>query len=161
MHVLDCHSRSHDPDAVALSNFTERPFVLDDVHCASMEGFLQALKTPSVPQQHGIAALHGYTAFKTGQTFNNWKETQVLHWNGQVYHRDSFAYQELLDRAYDAQFDQNPEFATHLRRTVGKALRHTMGKHDTRDSVLVEAEYVSRLERLRWRALDGSKGATM
>jgi len=28
----------------ALSNFAAHPFVIDGVHCASMEGFLQSLK---------------------------------------------------------------------------------------------------------------------
>lgn len=153
MRVIDIHSRSADPVAARLSNFELRPFVLDDVRCASVEGWIQSLKFPDLLVQAVVAGLHGYTAFKKGQEGNRWKLCQVLWWRGKDYGRDDPSYQALLTRAYDAQFDQNPGVAEDLLKTVGRQLRHTMGKHNSHDTTLTESEYIRQLERLRWRAL--------
>lgn len=152
--VLDIHSRSDDPLAKGLSNFIEYHFVLDGVRCASMEGFLQSLKFEDPTWAARLRSMVGYQAFKVGQEGNGWKDTQLLYWQGSPLARASKGYQELLDRAYAAWYEQNPRIAELLIASVGKQLRHTMGKNDPTDSVLVELEYISRLERLRFRALD-------
>lgn len=158
MMVLDCHSRAGDPVARSLSNFTRRLFVLDGVVCGSMEGFLQSLKCSDLAQQEALAYRVGYPAFKLGQSFNGWKREQLLYWRDVPYARDSLTYQDLLDKAYDAQYDQSPDLRELLRQTAGKQLRHLRGKHDSHDTVLTESEYVARLERLRWRALEKTDG---
>lgn len=151
--ILDISSRKTGLER-ELSNFIERRFILDDVVCGSMEGFLQALKFYSPNEERSVAALVGYKALKMGQNGNGWKITQCLSWSQVLYHRDSRQYQELLTRAYDAQFDQNPRFREALRETVGCQLRHSSGKTDSQDTVLTEREYINQLERLRWRTLE-------
>jgi hypothetical protein len=153
MKVIDIHSKSTDPVAKGLSNFAHRPFKLGPYTFASMESFLQCLKTADSVVITKRCRLIGYAAFKDGQKDNAWKNIQILYWLGYSYQRDSNGYQELLKLAYDAQFDQNPDFAELLLKTVGRQLRHTMGKHDARDTTLTESEYIQQLERLRWRAL--------
>lgn len=156
--VLDIHSRSKEDFAKRLSNLHERPFKFNERTYASMEGFLQQLKTLLPDVKAVLSALHGVPAFKAGQAYNNWKNRQKLYpADGEPIDRNSLAYQDLLDQAYDAQFDQNPAMGEDLLKTVGFELRHLMGKHDTRDTVLTEAEYIRQLNRLRWRALDEKK----
>lgn len=153
MLIVNVSSTSPDSLERELSNFAARPFTFDDVYCGSMEGFLQSLKFPNQERQRFVARNVGYAAFKLGQGGNDWKKDQLLNWGGVAYPRNSAVYQALLDRAYDAQFDQSPALAPLLLQTVGRALRHTRGKHDSRDTVLTESEFVRQLERLRWRAL--------
>lgn len=154
--VIDISSRSKVEIEKYLSNFAHRPFVLEDVHCVSMEGFLQSIKFQDVAEQRYVASKWGYEAFKHGQTGNIWKKDQILWWLGDPYDRISLDYVELITRAYDAQFDQNIDFQNALKSTVGFQLRHSMGKSDPCDTVLTEAEYIHQLERLRWRALEGN-----
>lgn len=157
MRVIDISYKHGEGLARTLSNLMPRPFVLDGVHCGSMEGFLQSLKLTATDQaglRDRIAALHGFTAFKLGQEFNGWKAHQLLRWDDVVFERSSGQYQFLLDRAYDAQLIYSEELERDLLASVGYALRHTRGKHDSRDTVLTESEYVRQLERLRWRVLN-------
>lgn len=153
--VLDISSRGVGLER-ALSNFARRPFFIDGVMCASMEGFLQSLKFEDQTQQKIMCSLAGYEAFRRGQEGNAWKADQILYWRDDFYCRHSEDYVDLLARAYDALFDQNPDFRDCLRQTTGMRLRHSMGKSDARDSVLTESEYITQLERLRWRALEKS-----
>lgn len=59
---LDIHS-GHDYPSGALSNFAPHPFVIDGVECASMEGFLQALKFSNPDVQKEVCKLVGRAAF--------------------------------------------------------------------------------------------------
>jgi hypothetical protein len=119
-----------------------------------MEGFLQSLKFSDAELAAQLRGRVGYAAWRDGQLGNDWKESQVLYWNGFEVRRNSRAYQDLLTKAYDAWYDANPRIAELLLRSVGQRLRHLRGSHDTHDSVLVEAEYICQLERLRFRALE-------
>lgn len=152
--IVDISSRSKDETERGLSNFAHRLFIFDDVQCLSIEGFLQSLKFQDRSTQRIIAAKWGYEAFRWGQTGNDWKNDQTLYWLGDPYCRHSLEYFELLTRAFDTQFDQNPDFRALLKSTTGSILRHSMGKSDPCDTVLTEAEYIRILERLRWRALE-------
>lgn len=154
MRILDVHSRAISPVAQRLSNLWPRPFVLDDKLSTSMEGFLQSLKFELEWEAQRLRDMDGVQCWKAGQAGNEWKQTHRLWWNGVPYDRLEMPYQYLLDRAYDAQLDQNQSLRDDLRATVGFQLRHLRGKHDVRDTVLTESEYISRLERLRWRALE-------
>lgn len=44
--------------AGALSNFTAHSFVIDNIQCASMEGFLQSLKFKSEEMQKEVCTVH-------------------------------------------------------------------------------------------------------
>ncbi len=136
----------------ALSNLFAYPFVLDGVQCGSMEGFLQSLKQEGLEEQEIMAALHGFTAYKIGQLGNDWKEKQLLYWRGKAFERTSREYHHLLDRAYDACFDQNEAFREALLQTGVDSLTHYIGHHDPSQSTLTEWEYIYSIYRLRARA---------
>lgn len=132
-----------------LSNFTPHPFVIDGVECSSMEGFLQSLKFENPEMQKYVCTLVGRQAKFKGKN-KKWYRKQVLYWQGEEYKRDSQEYQELLDRAFDALFE-NEKFKKALAATGNSKLTHNIGKNKKSKTVLTEQEFVSRLTNLRSR----------
>lgn len=130
-----------------LSNFAGHRFWFDGVLIHSMEGFLQSLKFRNVEMQKHICTLVGFGAKKAGYG-KNWHKKQVLYWNGQEYPRKSEAYQNLLNRVYQAMYDQCPSFVKPLKETKGQ-LTHSIGKKKESETVLTENEMTSRLMKLR------------
>lgn len=148
--VIDIISNGEYP-ANVLSNFYPNEFVIDSVHCASMEGFLQSLKTRNTGKQKYVCSLSGKEAknvFK--HRFNNlrWKITGVLYWKGQKIRRTEPQYQVLLDRAY-AELAKNKTFSEALHATGDARLCHSIGKSNPRFTVLTEKEFIDRLLCLR------------
>lgn len=143
---MDIGSKSGYPSS-SLSNFAPHAFVLDDVQCASMEGFLQSLKFSNPNMQVEVCKLVGITAKRRGSK-KNWKTTQTLYWRGKPYKRDSEDYQKLLDRAYYA-LSQNASFQRALLATGNSSLTHSIGKNKINETVLTVQEFTSRLYKLR------------
>lgn len=54
----------------SLSNFAPHPFIIDNVECTSMEGFLQSLKVPDKEMQKYMCSLVGKQAKKSGSKKN-------------------------------------------------------------------------------------------
>lgn len=131
----------------SLSNFSPHEFVIDGIKCASMEGFLQSLKSPYPHVQEEICKLVGFTAKRRGGVID-WKRTQTLHWLGKEYKRDSDEYQELLDRAYE-QLSLNDGFKRALLASGDSVLKHSIGKSNIKETVLTEREFCGRLMKLR------------
>lgn len=131
----------------SLSNFAPHPFVIDNIECASMEGFLQSLKFKSPEMQIEVCKLIGKAAKFKGKKKKWWKD-QTLYWQGKSIKRDSEEYQELLKRAYDALFE-NEGFRRALEATKGATLTHSIGNNDIHRTVLTEREFISQLNRLR------------
>lgn len=144
---MDIHSGKGYP-ACRLSNFAPNKFVLDDVECASMEGFLQSLKFKNPEMQDHVCTLIGMAAKRKGAK-KNWHKTQTLWWKGGSYKRDSDEYQRLLDRAYTAMFDQSSPAYRALMATGNANLTHSIGKKKKKDTVLTESEFTSRLMQIR------------
>lgn len=134
--------------ANALSNFAPHPFTFDGVEISSMEGFLQSLKFQSEDMAKYVCTLVGYAAKKKGQN-KNWKVTQTLYWLGKPIKRESQEYQDLLDRAYQAMFDQSDSFRRALKASGNSTLTHSMGRTNARETVLTVREFCSRLTKLR------------
>ncbi|OGZ06000.1 MAG: hypothetical protein A2942_04715 [Candidatus Lloydbacteria bacterium RIFCSPLOWO2_01_FULL_50_20] len=135
--------------ASALSNFEPYDFVFDGVFCASMEGLMQAFKIEDHELQKQVCLLIGKAAKKFGQDYNGvWKSTQTLWWKGRAHPRESGAYQELVDRAFDA-LATNERFQKILLFTGTETLTHSIGSHDPKETVLTEEEFCSRLMKLR------------
>ena len=132
----------------ALSNFAAHEFTIDGVRCASMEGFLQSLTHSNPEVQKEICALVGIAAKRRGGT--HWKRHQKLYWQGKAYLRTSKEYQELLDRAYDALFE-NEGFKAALRAAGDATFTHSVGKHKQGETCLTIQEFCSRLNKLRAR----------
>ena len=143
---MDISSRASYP-ANSLSNFAPHVFEIDDIHCASMEGFLQSLKFASPDMQVYVCTLVGMGAKKKGAK-KNWRTKQVLYWKGQEIKRDSKEYQDLLDRAYMALY-KNEGFRNALHSVTNMTFTHSIGKNKQSETVLTAQEFCSRLTKLR------------
>ena len=143
---MDIGSGSGYP-AGSLSNFAPHPFEIDGVKCNSMEGFLQSLKFESVEMQRYVCTLVGKAAKFKGKK-KKWYQKQELYWNGRTYKRDSSAYQNLLNRAYNRLFE-NDGFRRALQATNGATLEHSIGRNKSSETVLTKSEFCSRLTNLR------------
>lgn len=147
--MIDIYSKGEYP-ANALSNFTANAFQLDGIQCTSMEGFLQSLKWRSIKKQKEICLLTGVDAKRSAGRIHNflWKLTQNLYWNGVKYKRESATYSALITRAYDALYE-NSSFKEALDSTGAEPLCHSIGKHNKKETVLTEEEFIEQLYRLR------------
>lgn len=133
----------------ALSNFSPHRFVLDGVECYSMEGFLQSLKFSNSDMQVEICKLIGKAAKFKGKN-KQWYKTQKLYWRGVEFERSGKEYQLLLDRAYQAMFDQSESFRNALK-AAGKdaVFTHSIGKTDKTKTILTQSEFCKRITKLR------------
>ena len=148
--IIDIHSKGDYPSC-ALSNFAGYEFCVDGVKCSSMEGFLQSLKFRNTAKQRQVCLLVGIeakNASRRGFSQLRWRVTHNLYWQGRRMSRYSDEYQQLLDRAY-SELAQNEEFVNALKSSCGNALVHSIGKTNTKETILTEYEFVSRLEILR------------
>jgi predicted NAD-dependent protein-ADP-ribosyltransferase YbiA (DUF1768 family) len=156
---MDISSKSGYP-AGSLSNFAPHKFVVDGVQCSSMEGFLQSLKFKNPDMQIEVCKLVGLAAKKKGSG-KRWQESGVLYWRGVEIKRDSDQYQQLLNRAYEAMFEQSEGFRKALKASGNAVLTHAMGRTDARQTVLTRSEFCSRLTKLRNRLNnEGDKSCT-
>lgn len=144
---MDIGSKSGYP-ASSLSNFAGHRFTLDDVECYSMEGFLQSLKFKEPDIQIEVCKLIGAKAKFRGKP-KKWYRTQTLYWRGVEYKRDSHEYQDLLDRAYQAMYEQDESFRNALKASGKAKLTHSMGKSKQSETVLTSSEFCRRLTQLR------------
>lgn len=133
----------------SLSNFAGHRFIIDDVECYSMEGFLQGLKFKSVEMQAEVCKLIGKAAKFKGKK-KAWYTTQTLYWRGVPYKRQGKEYQLLLDRAYSAMYNQSESFRKALK-AAGKdaVFTHSIGRNDDSKTVLTTTEFCSRITKLR------------
>ena len=134
----------------ALSNFAPHAFTIDGVQCASMEGFLQALKTPNVKKQQKVCAMTGIdakNAFRRSPRRYLFLKTHRVYWQGQTIDRMSGDFDDLITRAYDALFE-NSDFRRALEGAKGKNLIHGHGKAKKKETVLTEEEFIFQLLRL-------------
>lgn len=143
---MDIGSQNGYP-ASALSNFAPHPFIIDGIKCNSMEGFLQSLKFSNPEMQEYVCTLVGIAAKRKGHG-KNWYRTQTLYWRGKPIKRDSKEYQILLNRAYNALY-QNEGFKAALAATKNATLTHSIGKNKINETVLTIREFCSRLTDLR------------
>jgi predicted NAD-dependent protein-ADP-ribosyltransferase YbiA (DUF1768 family) len=141
--------------ANSLSNFSPHPFEIDGVQCASMEGFLQALKNKNPAIQKLRCSFVGIRAKKAGSR-NKWFRKQKLYWKGEEFDRKSDEYQELLDRAYDALYE-NEGFKDALRAAGDAVFTHSIGKKNQAETVLTTSEFCSRITKLRDRLKEEDK----
>lgn len=133
--------------ANSLSNFSPHPFELDGVKINSMEGFLQSLKFREIPIQESVCLLVGKAAKFRGKKKNWWRK-QELYWQGEVYPRHSEKYQILLDRAYQAMFEQSDSFRRALIAAKGCTFTHSIGKSDPSHTILTVREFCGRIQKL-------------
>ena len=138
----------HGYPASALSNFAPHPFVFDNVQCNSMEGLLQSFKFDKPHIQVEVCKLVGFAAKQRGR-HKDWRTGQMLHWTGIQYDRHGDAYQMLLNRAYNALFEQSDSFRRALDATGNAVLTHSIGRINPSETILTQREFCSRLMALR------------
>lgn len=143
---MDIASRTGFPSG-HLSNFHPHPFMIDNVACNSMEGFLQSLKFKNPEMQKQVCTLVGRSAKFKGKK-KKWWRTQTLWWLGIEIGRHSKDYQQLLDRAYNA-LAQNSNFRKALLATRNAVLTHSIGQSNSHRTVLTNTEFCSRLTKIR------------
>ena len=149
VNMLDIGSKNSYP-AGDLSNFSPFKFTIDDVECASMEGFLQSLKFDKPHIQVEVCKLTGIKAKQRGkERNNNWKLKQGLWWSGEFYSRQELEYQRLLDRAFIELAKANEKYRKALLDTGDLILTHYIGRTSERETVLTQNEFCSRLMKLR------------
>ena len=146
--TIDIHSKGDYP-ANVLSNFYPNEFELDGVRCASMEGFLQSLKFKNPKKQEMVCALVGKDAKKKGKKKFLWKLTGNIYWRGEKLKRESIPYLSLISRAYAEMARQSKEFRLALMSTIGAKLTHSIGKNNTKKTILTEDEFIYCLTLLR------------
>ena len=144
---MDVGSKGSYP-ANALSNFSPHKFVIDGIECSSMEGFLQSLKYSNQDMQKEVCKLIGFAAKRKGAN-KNWKEKQILYWQGQELKRSSEEYQQLLVRAYKAMAEQSEGFKNALKASGDAVYSHSMGKNKESETVLTEREFCRLLNMCR------------
>lgn len=144
---MDIGSKSGYPSS-SLSNFAGHRFEIDGITCNSMEGFLQSLKFKDEPIQVEVCKLIGLKAKFKGKP-KKWWQSQTLYWKGVEYKRESKEYQELLDRAFTAMYEQSESFRNALKATQKATLLHSMGKTKQKETVLTTSEFCGRLTKLR------------
>jgi predicted NAD-dependent protein-ADP-ribosyltransferase YbiA (DUF1768 family) len=144
---LDIKSFEPGPSGI-LGNFAPHPFVLDNIHFACMEAFLQSLKIKDPQQRQLVYSMNGHDA-KAAGTQHHWQDEGKLYFKDQIIDRFGPDYQALLDRAYTALAAQNQIYRETLISTGTRPLIHTVGKDDPRETVLTEKELCDRLMQMR------------
>ena len=147
MEILEIKSSYPYPSNM-LSNFYPHSFIIDDVKCKSMEGFLQSLKFKDIKIQKQVCLCVGIDAKKRGKRKFLWKLTGNIYWKGRKIKRKSKEFQALIDRAYN-ELLKNEEFKKALSDSEGYLLAHSIGKNNQRRTILTEKEFLSRLNKLR------------
>lgn len=140
-----------DGPAGTLSNFTAHAFSVDDVPCASMEGFLQSLKFSNPHDAATARNLCGTEAKAFGLQAPDWRPSQTLFWQNRELSRNSSDYASLITRAFDAMFVANAGFRAALAATGDARLVHTIGVVDAHETVLTDTEFCDALMRCRAR----------
>lgn len=144
---MDIGSGNGYPES-ALSNFTPRRFIFDDIKCCSIEGVLQSFKFSNSDMQIYVCTLVGKSAKFKGKK-KKWWQKQELYWKGIVYKRDSNEYQQLLNKLYQSVYDQCENFREALKSTRKATLTHSIGKNKINETILTTQEFCSRLTKLR------------
>lgn len=133
----------------ALSNLCPYSFVIDSVRCASMESFLQSLKVKDIKLQIEICSLPGIFCNKIKDVYNDWKETQIVYWQGKEINRLSDEYSILIKRAYMDLYNQSVMFRYALSNSKDYNLIHSIGYNDKSETLLTQEEFISNLNFLR------------
>jgi len=128
---MDIGSKSKWP-ARQLSNFAVSPFVFDNVVCASMEGFIQALKRKDEGIQHYGCMLVGIGAKRWGSGPKWWSRPQhkQLFWRGVGFEAHGEQHLLLIEGALRAKFTQHDGSKRALLATNNSNLTHSIGRNN-------------------------------
>lgn len=144
--TLNVNSRSQDPRGRLLSALANRPFELKGIMFASVEGFFQGIRFPfdDPRRRRAFAASFGYA-----REFRHEANASRIWWNGQEISAGSIAHKELIEAAFRASFEQNPDRTQALIDTKGLSLTHDIGEEDEPGSPFTQAEFCTLLTKIR------------
>lgn len=158
---INVSSGSNDKAARRLSNFSKDRFVIDGVEMASVEGFVQGIKFPELPEEdirREIAfGLAGFEAKRIGNEAAEFGY-EFVWWKGKAIKYGSDEHYKLNERAIRAKFDANPEAMELLLSTKGKKITHELGGTESRTTCLPKAVFCDILTRIREEKLKESEG---
>lgn len=137
--------------ACNLSKEHRYEFIVDGVPCNSIAGFLFSLRFSDQEVQKETCLLYGRGAEIRNlvESFHHRKSSQKLHWNGVVYRREDYEYQELLDHAFNQLAEQNKIFQEALLATGDREFKCLSGEDDPKKTLITCEEFTGRLTRLR------------
>jgi predicted NAD-dependent protein-ADP-ribosyltransferase YbiA (DUF1768 family) len=153
---LNVGSRATDWRLRLISNFAPTPFELDGRAYASVEGFWQGLKFPSVADRRRIAALHGVEAKRAGATAPT---SEAFDYEGVRIVVGTAGHWELMERACRAKFGQHAQARAALPATGTRPLTHVMRRDSTTIPGVVMAQIWMRV-REQLRRAEASDGGT-
>lgn len=132
------------------SNFPASPFTIDGVWCASMEGFIQALKHPDPEMQAHICTLVGRKAKFKGKKLNKKvKRSGCVWWQGREIKFRSKEHVDLIERALRCKFTQNDSARRALLATGDAVLTHNTGHRESPHTSLPARDFIRMLYKIR------------
>lgn len=126
------------------------PFEFGSMKISSVNAFLLALKVQDPNLQKELAALPLDKVKEAAKSIKPTYDTRVLYWKGLPIERTSKEYSNLLDKIYNTRFQKDAEFRKAIRFSKQfQHLTHSIGKHDIKETILTEKEFISHLENLQ------------
>jgi predicted NAD-dependent protein-ADP-ribosyltransferase YbiA (DUF1768 family) len=128
---LNVSSGAAEPIGKLLSNFAERPFVMDGARYASVEAFYQGLKWPELAKRAKIAGLCGkeakYSARGAPKAETFEYEEKTYRFGGEEHH-------QLIKRAIRESLEQNPAIRDQFMETHPRPIEHKTGRPENPNS---------------------------
>jgi Bacteriophage protein GP30.3 len=129
-----------------LSNFAERPFVIDGKHYASVEAFYQGLKWPDPAKRAEIASLYGKAAKSAARGA---PRSETFEYEGDTYRFGSGEHHRLIKRAIHASLDQNKDILKQFVATHPRPIEHKTGRPENLNSAFPGTVFTRILTELR------------
>ena len=107
---------------------------------ASIESFFQGIKFKDKKVQNLVFKYSGIEAVHLREaTFQDWKETGIIYFQGKPIKRESKEYENLVDELYISAI-QNPIYRQALK-NCKKPVIHSIGKEDKKETVFTRYEF--------------------
>ncbi|MCV2402238.1 hypothetical protein OFY17_04980 [Marinomonas sp. C2222] len=120
-----------------LSNFAQTPFVIDDIHCACSEAFIQSLKLPDANEQKVFCGLQGQDAWEKGSKLTaSIFVSGKIWWRGVSYPLHSKMHFDLVKKGLLAKFSQSKVARDALLATANTRLIHDYGQSPSKQQSL-------------------------
>ncbi|KKS30779.1 MAG: hypothetical protein UU89_C0003G0015 [Parcubacteria group bacterium GW2011_GWC2_42_11] len=118
------------------------PFVLDTVYCSCLISFFQAVKFQEEATRIYVCKIREEDDLERIRDIGStWRKTQVLHWRGVEYCRDSEEFCELIGCAFRSA-NLHPEFQNVLLASGHQFLDRIARPSDPLQTVLTKAEAI-------------------
>ena len=134
-----------------LSNFAERPFILDGKRYYSVEAWYQGLKWPEAKKRSEIAKLAGAKAKQAGKGA---PPSDHFLYGGTEYKFGSEEHHALVKKAIRASLEQSPEIARIFTLTHPRPIVHDTGREEKASTALPGSKFARILEEIRRELVD-------